>query len=493
MTTSTPKSSKFKDLELYNESLKSGYQLLPLRFLSLDDERYIVTNEVGEFIVLPKTTFRQFAEKKLESGSDIYNDLKSKHFLIDSDSKVAIELLSLKYRTKMERLADFTGLHMFVATLRCDHSCPYCQVSRQSEDRLAFDMSNETALKALAFTFSSPSPSIKIEFQGGEPLLNFELIKFVVSEAKLLNRIHKRDLQFVIATNLSQITDEILQFALEENIYFSTSLDGPEDLHVGNRPRPGDDSYGKAIEGMERIRALLGPDKVSALMTTTEASLPRVKEIIDEYVRLNFNSIFLRPLSPYGFAVKTKWYERYDIERWLDFYFEGLEYILELNKNGYYLAESYAQIILHKMFSPHGTSYVDLQSPAGMGISAIIFNYDGEVYASDEARMLAEMGDLTFKLGNLHTNSYQEMMLSDALLNPLELSITESSPSCSDCAFQPYCGSDPTYHHATQKDVIGHKALSGFCKRSMAVMRRLITLLEDDPEARKILLSWLRF
>lgn len=493
MTNVAPRSSKFKGLEAYNESLKTGYQLLPMRFISLDDERYVITNEVGEYLVLPKAKFRQFVEKKLESGSDLYNDLKSKHFLIDSDSRVAIELLALKYRTKMERLADFTGLHMFVATLRCDHSCPYCQVSRQSEDRLTFDMSNETALKALAFTFNSPSPSIKIEFQGGEPLLNFELIKFVVAEAKAMNCIHRRDLQFVIATNLSQITDEILQFALDENIYFSTSLDGPEDLHVGNRPRPGDDSYEKAITGMEKIRALLGPDKVSALMTTTEASLPRVKEIIDEYVRLNFSSIFLRPLSPYGFAVKTKWYERYDIERWLDFYFEGLEYILELNKNGYYLAESYAQIILNKMFSPHGTSYVDLQSPAGMGISAIIFNYDGEVYASDEARMLAEMGDATFKLGNLHTNSYQEMMLSDSLLSPLEQSITESSPSCNDCAFQPYCGSDPTYHHATQKDLVGHKALSGFCKRSMAVMRRLITLLEDDPEARKILLSWLRF
>ncbi|CAN5499457.1 His-Xaa-Ser system radical SAM maturase HxsB [soil metagenome] len=483
---------KFKGLDVYNQSLEAGYQLLPLRFISLDDARYVVTNEVGEFIVLEKNTFKQFAQKQLAAGSDLYNDLKSKHFLIDADSSIAIELLALKYRSKMDRLADFTGLHMFVATLRCDHSCPYCQVSRQSEDRLAFDMSEETARKAIDFTFSSPSPSIKIEFQGGEPLLNFDLIKMVVKEAKALNKIHQRDLQFVIATNLSQITDEILQFALEEDIHFSTSLDGPEDLHVANRPRPGDDSYRKAIDGIESIRKLLGPEKVSALMTTTEASLPRVREIVDEYVRMNFHNIFLRPLSPYGFAMKTKWYEKYDVERWLQFYFEGLNYIIDLNKQGYYMAESYAQIILQKMFSPHGTSYVDLQSPAGIGISAIIFNYDGEVYASDEARMLAEMGDQTFRLGNLAIDTYKEMMLSDALLAPLEQSITESVPGCNDCAFQPYCGSDPSYHHATQKDVVGHKALSGFCKRNMFVMRRIITLMEDDPEAKNILLGWLR-
>lgn len=61
---------------------------------------------------------------------------------------------------------------------------------------------------------------------------------------------------------------------------------------------------------------------------------------------------------------------------------------------------------------------------------------------------------------------------------------------CNDCGFQPYCGSDPIYHHATQKDSIGHKALSGFCKKNMAIMRRLICLMEDDPQAKQILLNW---
>jgi radical SAM protein with 4Fe4S-binding SPASM domain len=227
-------------------------------------------------------------------------------------------------------------------------------------------------------------------------------------------------------------------------------------------------------------------------MTTTEASLSQPKAIIDEYIRQGFHSIFLRPLSPYGFAIKTKWYQAYDTTRWLSFYFEGLDYILDLNKRGYPVSEAYATIILNKMFSPLGTTYVDLQSPAGMGISAIAFNYDGEVYASDEARMLAEMNDKTFSLGNIHQNSYREIMLSNALLDPLEASITESVPGCNDCGFQPYCGSDPTYHYATQRDTVGHKALSGFCQRNMAVMRKLVTLLTDDPEARRILMSWVR-
>jgi len=488
----SPPKGKFRSLDTFNESLAVGYKLLPFRFIRLDSNRYVLTNEVGEFIVVDDNTLRELVSKVLQPNSDIYNDLKAKHFLFDDDSNVALDLLSLKVRSKYEQLSQFTGLHLFVVTLRCDHSCPYCQVSRQSDDRLAFDMSKETAAKGLELTFKSPSPNIKIEFQGGEPLLNFELIKWIVIEAERMNEVHKRDLQFVITTNLSQINDEILEFARQHGILFSTSLDGPEYIHKANRPRPGDDSYTRTISGINRIRESIGPDSVSALMTTTEKSLGSVKEIIDEYVQQGFHHIFLRPLSPYGFAIKTRWYERYDVDRWLDFYFEGLDYILKLNKDGLPFVEIYASIILNKMFSPFGTTYVDLMSPAGHGIAVIAFNYDGEVYASDESRMLAEMGDKTFRLGNIHKNTYEEMMLSDTLLDALEQSITESVPSCNDCAFQPYCGSDPTFHYATQKDVVGHKAFSAFCRRNMAIMRRLVTLLTDDADARRILMSWVR-
>jgi uncharacterized protein len=485
--------SKFKELDHYEKSLDAGYQLLPCNFISLDNSRYVLTNEIGEYLVVPREHLVSFVSNDLDPKTDFYQNLKSKHFLIDADSSVALDLLSIKLRTKMLQVSQFTGLHIFVVTLRCDHSCPYCQVSRQSEDKSAFDMSEASADKFLDFTFRSPAHALKIEFQGGEPLLNFDLIKYIVLKAESINSQQQRDLQFVIATNLALIDDEILEFCFEHKLNISTSLDGPEDLHVANRPRPGQDSYKRVIAGINRVRDALGHDQVAALMTTTKNSLGRVKDIIDEYIRQGFHSIFLRPLSPYGFAVKTKWYESYQVEEWLDFYFAGLNYIIEINKSGLRFVEDYASIILGKMFSSQGTSYVDLQSPAGVGISAIVFNYDGDVYASDEARMLAEMNDKKFRLGNIHQNTYKEMMLSDVLLDVLEESINESVPMCNDCGFKPFCGSDPVYHYATQKDVVGNKALSGFCKKNMAIMRRLIALMEDDPVARDILKSWVRF
>ncbi len=485
-------STKFKDLDFFNQSLESGYKLLPFNFIKLDDSRYVITNIAGEYLVITKEDLYAVANKQLCPGSPVYNTLKSKHFIYDDDSSVALELLALKYRTKMAPLANFTGLHLFVTTLRCDHSCPYCQVSRQSEDKAAFDMTPEIADKAIDFTFQSPSNEIKIEFQGGESLLNFEMVKYVVEEATKRNQTENRDLQFVIATNLSPLTDGMLDFCLKYDILISTSLDGPEELHNGNRPRPGKDSYEKVMTGMQKVRELLGPDKLGALMTTTKDSLTQAKPIIDEYVEQGFSSIFLRPLSPYGFAIKTKSFDAYQTEEWLKFYKEGLDYIIELNKQGLYFIEDYTALILNKMLTPFGTTYVDLQSPSGMAISAIVFNYDGDIYASDESRMLAEMGEKRFRLGNLLQDTYEGVMLSDALLGPLEATITESMPMCNDCGFQNYCGSDPVYHYATQGDIIGNKAFSGFCKKNMTIMRHLIKLLEDDPEARDVLLSWVR-
>src|ERR1700722_168350 len=482
--------SKFESLSAYEKTLAEGYKLLPFRFTPFDDQNYVLTNQVGEFLVLDRPTLENLIHHRLSTDNSAYNDLKSKHFLLDSDSSVSIDLLALKARTKISRITNFTGLHIFVVSLRCEHSCPYCQVSRQSDDKTKFDMSMETAQKSLELVFRSPSPNIKIEFQGGEPLLNYPLIKFVVEHAKAINDLQKRNLQFVIATNLALINDEVLEFCRVHNILISTSLDGTADLHNKNRPRPGNDSYQRAIEGINLVRRELGRDRVSALMTTTKASLGRVREIIDEYVRQDFRGIFLRTLSPYGFAIKTKWYEAYDSSEWLKFYFDGLDHILELNRAGHFFVEYYAAIILAKMLTPFEPGFVDLRSPAGIGIGAIVYNYDGDVYASDESRMLAEMGDKTFMLGNVHKNTYEEIILSDALLAPIEESFAASVPMCVDCAFEPFCGADPVFHHATTGDFIGRKPTSEFCKRNMGIFRHLIGLMQTDIEVRRIFTKW---
>lgn len=481
--------SKFAPLEAFQN--KTGhYELLPFRFEPLDDDNVVLTNAVGEFAFLSRRKLEELVAHRLAVSDSDYSALRSRHFLREAEDKASVELLALKMRTKFSRLPDFTNLHLFVVSLRCDHSCQYCQVSRQSEDKHAFDMTQSTADKALDLVFRSPNPALKIEFQGGEPLLNFDLIRYVVEKAEQRGRAERREVQFVITTTLSLATDEILQFCRDHKIYLSSSLDGPADLHNKNRPRPGRDSHARFVEGLSRARDIVGYDSVSALMTTSPASLTRVKDIIDEYVRHGFDGIFLRHLSPYGFALKTKSFQAYSAERWLEFYKEGLAYILELNKGGVLFTEYYARLLLTKMLSSNDPGFVDLMNPAGVGISAVVFNYDGDVYASDESRMLREMGDTTFRLGNVHQNTYEEIFTADALLNALEDSFTLSAPMCSDCAFEPWCGADPVFHHGMYGDVLGRKPESEFCRRMMGIAKHLLDIMRSDEEAKDIFMRW---
>lgn len=481
---------RFRSAESYRQRAGSTYSLLPFRFLDLDENRYVLTNFSGEYFVLSKEHLQPLVRGQLPMHSSLYNELKSQHFLCDSESTVALDLLAAKYRTRQELLSQFTSLFMFVVTLRCEHSCPYCQVSRQCDDRAAYDMSVGDADRFIEFMFRSPSHTIKVEFQGGEPLLNFGLIKHIVTEVETRNEKEMRDIAFVIATNLALLSDEVLEFCRQHDVYISTSLDGPRELHNRNRPRPGGDSYQRTVSGIRRVRDALGPDRISALMTTTQLSLSQPRGIIDEYLGLGFTSIFFRSISPFGFAVKTGQSAKYQIDEWMEFYRDGLAYILDLNHRGVPFREEYSALILRRMLTDFPTGYVDLQSPAGIGISCLAFNYDGAIYASDESRMLAEVGDLSFRLGDVRTDSFEQVMSSEALLGTLASTMTECVPMCSDCGVRPYCGSDPLYHHATQGDCVGFKPTSGFCNKNMAVIRHLISILEDEPANAEVLRSW---
>lgn len=459
--------------------------------MRFDSTRYVLVNEVGEFIFLAEPTFRAFASKALSSDDPAYLDLKAKQFLFDDTSSPLLDILATKYRTKKSFLAGFTKLHLFVTTLRCDHSCLYCQVSRQSEDRAMYDMTPATARKAVDMMLRSPAPSITMEFQGGEPLLNFPLIRFMVEYSEARNKDVRKHIDRVITTNLSQATREVLEYCRDHQIAISTSLDGPEWLHNKNRPKAGNDSYATTIRNIEAARSVLGVANVGALMTTTRESLKHVRAIIDEYVARGFRSVFLRAISPYGFAIRSRKKTGYLTDEFLEFYREGLSYILELNRQGVELTEIYAKILLTKILTPFPTAFTDLQSPAAIGIGAVVYNYDGDVYASDESRMLAEMNDKTFRLGNIHQDSYEAIFGSERLRTLVGASVNESLPGCSDCAYQTYCGADPVFHHATQQDVVGRRPDSEFCKKNMAIINELFRYIASgDRHVMKSFWSW---
>lgn len=482
-------SRKFLPVADFGPATTQRYHLLPFRFHPLDDAREVLVSETGDYIVAPRGTARRVAEREVHAGDPLLSDLLAGYFVSYEAIPPLLDVVATRVRTKKAFLERRSLLHIFVPTLRCNHTCQYCQVSRQSEDRTEYDMTPEDLDAALDLAFQAPSLEMTIEFQGGEPLLAFDLVKKGVEGALARNASLGRELTFVICTNMSLLTDEVLAFCQRYGVLLSSSLDGPPSIHNGNRRLARSDSYDAFVDGLARARLALGPSSVSALMTTTRRSLGNAKAIVDAYVANGFDQIFLRDINPYGFAVRGGGHADHTTSEFLEFYKEALDYILSINRGGVRFVEVYSSIILRKILTPFNDGFVDLQSPSGLINSVVVYNYDGSVYCSDESRMLAEVGDEKFRLGSVH-QSYADLFLGQAVDEISEAWANEALAGCSDCGFQVFCGADPVRNWATQGDMHGYRPLSDYCAKNMEIIRHLLQLMEDDPQTKAIFRDW---
>ncbi|WFT97004.1 His-Xaa-Ser system radical SAM maturase HxsB [Bradyrhizobium barranii] len=472
-------------------SLDQPYDLLPFRFAKLPEtsDRVVVTSEAGEFTYIDAHDLENLVRCR-PLADTVADDLEAIQVIRRGSSELPVRLLATKLRTRKSFLRGGPKLHIFVVTLRCDHSCRYCQVSRATENNGRFEMSRETAESAIDRLFDAPGMDLTVEFQGGEPLLAFDRIKQIVETIEQRNEVEGRRITFTITSTLHHLTDEILLFFKRHQFHISTSLDGPADLHDANRPLPARRSHDLTLAGIKRVREVLGDDRLSALTTLTAGSLEQPEAIIDEYVRLGFRSIFLRPLSPFGLAARAERRIGYSAAQFLVFYNKALDRILHLNREGIPIVEAYASLLLSSMLTPFATGYVDLRSPVGAGFGTMVYNYDGGVYGSDEGRMLAEMGNQALRLGSVH-DPYADLINSDAMQLLAGSGLAESLPGCADCAFVHYCGPDPAGSLATSGDPVGHRAFSEHCKRHTGLFNALFgRLAEGDPKTRQIFQEW---
>jgi len=460
------------------------------RRLPWDENHVFVSSLAGDWLVIDRETFERVVHKQIAPDDPLLADLEARYLVATDPERTTLAPLLSQYRTRKSYLLNGPALHIFVVSLRCHHTCSYCQVSRQQTTAAAFDLSDASARHAVNRLFEWPSPALTVEFQGGEPLLHFDRIRSITEAIVERNRSENRALRFVLASTLHDLTAEQLAFMKAHAFQLSTSLDGPEWLHNANRPRPERDSYRRTVEGIERGRRALGEDAVSALTTLTRRSLEAPHAIIDEYRKLGFHSISLRPLSPYGFAARSRERNGYPIEDFMRFYTIALDHLLETNRAGYVLEESTASLLLSQLLGPFSHGYVDLRSPTGAGFGAIVYDYDGRVYPSDEARMLAAMGDHSFALGRID-EPVETWLSSPTMQRIIAAGVAEVLPTCSDCAYVPLCGADPVDHYARQGDTIGHRPTSEFCRRQMGLFDLLLQKYEQGShQDRAVLEAW---
>ena len=467
--------------------MKNSYYLLPFDFTHVAGKEVLV-NEVGDMVIVPNGTVEKLVNRTMEQD-DLFKSLVANFFVSEKLVPPLLDIYAARLREKKLFMDHFTALHIFVVTLQCNQNCVYCQASSRKEQSEHCTMSYEVMERSVELMFRSPAPVLTMEFQGGEPSLHPEIIRFGIEKAEEKKLSYGREVRYVLCTNCVNLTDEMLEICKQYHVLISTSLDGPAYLHNSNRGKV--DSYEKVTAGIEKARTVLGSEQVSALMTTSVQALNYPIEIVDEYVKLGFKGLFLRALNPYGLASDNPDWEDYT-ERFITFYKKAFEHILELNRNGLHFVEEFAVIILRKMLTPFCTGFVDLQSPAGIINSVLVYNYDGNLYASDESRMLAEKGDYSFCLGDVF-KPYEELVYGEKARQWAQVWANEALSGCSDCAFRNYCGADPVRNHSTQGDMYGHRPTSLLCKKNKAIIEYLVSLIvERKDEVMPIFKSWLQ-
>ena len=197
--------------------------------------------------------------------------------------------------------------------------------------------------------------------------------------------------------------------------------------------------------------------KVWALLTVTKKALPKYKEIIDTYVNLWLDGIFLRPLNPYWFAVteaKKLWYSTEDF---IKFYNKSMDYIIELNKKWVKFREALTSIYLSKILTDNDPNYMDERSPCWAGIWQVAYNYDWKIYTCDEWRMLARMWDDSFLMTEVTDSAeetYKNMIEAETTKVMVQASTLDWLPWYNESVYKPYIWVCPIHSYKLSGNII---------------------------------------
>lgn len=463
------------------------------RFRKLKND-FLLTGDTGKYRLLSTDEFSDLLEGRLASlTEETRSRLKECGFL--SNAFGAGELVG-QYANRHVFLSKGTDLHIIVVTLRCNHSCIYCQTNSGNIEDRSLDMDLDTARSVVDRIFESPSRTLTIEFQGGEPTLNFEAIRFIVEYALKKNSTEKKNIQFSLVSNLTNLSQKQFDYIVKNKIGVCTSLDGPRELQNRHRIQLGSSgSYQRTVAWLKKFKKSFGakefPHQTNALTTITRHSFPFYKDIVDEYIRLGLTKIHLRPANPFGHAQKSWKKIGFSVAEFLGFYKKTMDYILKKNLSGKKIAERSALIFLKKILTDTDPNYLDLRSPCGAGIGQLAYHYDGSVYSCDEARMLGQMGDTSFKLGHVKTHGYRDILEAPALKTVCVASCLDNLPGCQNCAYMPFCGVCPIYNYSQTNSVFGKEPHNDRCKINAGILDYLFEKLSEEKYA-KILRSWVK-
>ncbi len=252
----------------------------------------------------------------------ISNDLEDvlKQYRILVDQKTDDNILSNIQSSIPE---PYISVAYFILSEQCNLACKYCFLGngniKNKNKVTTYPMSKETAKSALLY-FSNQTKVKKeyfndrkeIIFYGGEPLINFDTLKYIVEECKLMQRQGdiSSDTNFSMVTNGLLLDEDKIDFLKENNVSVSISIDGIDETSNKNRvDKNGLNIYPKIISVLDLLKKK--QFRVSLSITLTEDTLNSAEDILHLAEIYNISAIsFNLLLKADGFHVSNDYYER---------------------------------------------------------------------------------------------------------------------------------------------------------------------------------------
>lgn len=189
----------------------------------------------------------------------------------------------------------------------CNLACRYCFAGEGEYKGDRSLMSFEVGKKALDFLVenSGNRKNLEVDFFGGEPLLNFEVVKQLVAYGREIEKKKEKHFRFTLTTNGVLLNDEVMDFANREMDNIVLSIDGRQEVHDKMRPfKNGAGSYEKILPKFKKVAESRKQEKYYVRGTFTHENLDFVKDVLslaDEgFEQISVEPVVAGPEEPYA-------------------------------------------------------------------------------------------------------------------------------------------------------------------------------------------------
>ena len=231
------------------------------------------------------------AESEIDECFEQIEELKNagKLFAKDTFSGMAGEL--------KERSAGIIKALCLHVAHTCNLNCSYCFASQGKYHGDRAVMSFEVGKRALDFLVenSGSRRNLEVDFFGGEPLMNFDVVKQLVAYARSIEKDAKKNFRFTLTTNGVLVDDDVIEFSNKEMSNVVLSLDGRKEVHDRFRvDYAGNGSWEKIVPKFQKFVKARGNKNYYMRGTFTHANPDFLKDI-EEMLRLGFTELSMEP------------------------------------------------------------------------------------------------------------------------------------------------------------------------------------------------------